>query len=281
MVMIRSGRRLARIAHVGSITAMGRDLYSHRPRGPDPFQAKVSRRALFGLRMGGIAETEVDFERAGERLLALWDRGGHAPLLRAAKPAAEVVAGLARAGPADRVLELMAGDGHTRLLASGTRLPFGDRVFDVVVSAFGASQVPDPSLVAGELTRVLTPGGRLVLGAWSPRGLPGGFDGVVERVAPLPQGVPAPSAWGVQGVVRERLGSLLEGLELRARTVPIRFESPDDAFEAIAGATGLHGGGGGEARRQFDRLLASCNQSPSGVEIRARYLVTSGGVTPE
>jgi SAM-dependent methyltransferase len=260
---------------------MGRDLYSHRPRGPDPFQAKVSRRALFGLRMSGIAEAEVDFERAGERLLAAWDRAGHAPLQRAAQPAAEVVAGLAQAGSGDRVLELVAGDGNARLLVSGTRLPHEDAAFDVVVSAFGASQVPDPSLAAGELTRVLGPGGRLVLGAWSPRGLPGGFDSVVERVAPLPQGVPAPSAWGVQGVARERLEPHLDGLELRARTVPIRFGSPDVAFEAIAGATGLDGGGRGGARRQFDRLLASCNQSPSGVEIRARYLVVSGRVTPE
>jgi SAM-dependent methyltransferase len=260
---------------------MGRDLYSHRPRAPDPFQAKVSRRALFGLRMSGIAEAEVDFERAGERLLAVWDRGGHAALLRAAQPAAEVVAGLARAGPADRVLELVAGDGNARKLASGLRLPNEDAEFDVVVSAFGASQLPDPSLAAGELTRVLSPGGRLVLAAWLPRGLPGGFDTVVQRVAPLPQGVPAPSAWGVEGVARERLEPLLEGLELRARTVPIRFESPDAAFEAIAGATILGGDGQGEARRQFDRLLASCNQSPSGVEIRARYLVASGRATPE
>jgi SAM-dependent methyltransferase len=252
---------------------MTRDLYGHRPR---PQESRLSRRALLGLGMGGAALAEVDYAAAGERLLRVWDRAGHLALLKAAEPAAQAVAALAEAGPADHVLHVLPGSPDTRTLVTGGRLPHEDGGFDAVISAFGASCIPDASLAATELARVVRPGGRVVIAAWSPRGLPGGFDALVERIAPLPQGVPSPGDWGLERIARERLAPLLEGLEVRARSVPLRFEDADAAFEAIAGATVLDEPGRSAARPGFDRLLASCNESHTAVEIRARYLVSRG-----
>jgi SAM-dependent methyltransferase len=255
---------------------MSRDLYSHRPPPPDPFDVKLSRRALFGLRMGGPAEAEIDYAAAEEKLIEVWDRGGHVPLLEASGPVREVVADLAAASPADSVLEIGAGDRDARTLAAGRRLPYDDGEFDAVVSTFGVSCLPDASWVVSELVRVLRRGGRAAIAAWTPRGLPGGFDEVAGSIEPLPQGVPSPSNWGMEAVVRERLAPWLDELELRARSVPLRFEDADAAFAAIAGAMPL----GSEARRlarpAFDRLLAAYSGGPSAVEIRARYLLALG-----
>jgi SAM-dependent methyltransferase len=255
---------------------MSRDLYSHRPAPPDPFDVKLSRRALLGLRMSGPAEAEIDYAAAGERLTAVWDRAGHLPLLEASDGVAEVVAGLAAAGQADSVLEIGAGDRGARTLAAGMRLPYDDGAFDAVVSTFGASYLPDASWVLSELVRVLRSGGRAAIAAWAPRGLPGGFDEVAGSVEPLPQGVPPPSLWGVEAVARERMAPWLDELELRARSVPLQFEDADAAFEAIAGATPLSSEGRRLARPAFDRLLAAYSGGPAAVEIRARYLLALG-----
>jgi SAM-dependent methyltransferase len=255
---------------------LSRDLYAHRPRGPGRLGARISRRALFGLRMGGLAQAEIDYAAAGERLIEVWDRGGHLSLLEASEPVTDVVAELAAVGPADSMLDIRAGDRDARTLAAGLPLPYEDGAFDGVVSTFGASYLPDVPLVVSELIRLLRPGGRLGLAAWSPRGLPGGLDRIVEQVDPLPQGVPSPSAWGVEAEARDRLAPLLDELELRARSLPLRFASASEAFGAIAAATPLAPGARAEVRPRFDRLLASCNESRAAVEIRARYLVMLG-----
>ena len=52
-------------------------------------------------------------------------------------------------------LPFVAGD--------GTRLPFGDAVFDAVTISFGLRNINDPDLALRELLRVTRPGGRLVV----------------------------------------------------------------------------------------------------------------------
>ncbi len=42
-------------------------------------------------------------------------------------------------------------------------LPFGDATFDTVVCALSLCAIPDPAAAIGEMKRVLTPGGRLLL----------------------------------------------------------------------------------------------------------------------
>ena len=210
----------------------------------------MSRRAFLGLASG---RAEIDYEAAAEQVRA----SDHEPLARAVAPVEAVL----REFAAGDVLELpMTAWRELDLQA----LPYPDGAFDAVISAFGAALAPRPRATAAELVRVVRPGGVVALAAWVPKGLPGRLDELLER----PEGVRAPSDWGRQDVMRERLAPLLEDLELRTRTVQLRF--PDaETFYGVLGAPARE-------RAALDRLLASCNNAVEAVEIDARYLVGLG-----
>ena len=63
--------------------------------------------------------------------------------------------------PADRALEWRQAD--------GTRLPFPDRAFDVVVCEFGLMFFPDKVVGVREAFRVLRPGGTYLFNVWDAR----------------------------------------------------------------------------------------------------------------
>jgi SAM-dependent methyltransferase len=266
----------------------------------------MSRRALLGLGFTARARADIDYDGVTERVRAGWERDGHEPLLRALEPVAEVLVELADVRAGQSVLDAAAGDGNVAAaaLARGAvvkacdlamtgrgrarvpdarwrvgdvqALPYADGEFDAVLSSFGAVYAPRARRTARELVRVARPGGVVALTAWVPRGLPGRLD---ELVA-LPDGVRPPSDWGVQAVARERLEPLLDGLELRTRTVQLRFEDADAFFAALLRPLDLDAGA---VRPWLDRLLASCNNAPPAfdgasraVEVDARYLVAIG-----
>ena len=152
--------------------------------------------------------------------------------------------------PVERVL----GEGGLRLpLGAPHELPYPDGRFESVRSCFGAAAAPLPRRMARELVRVVRPGGEVAMTAWAPRSLPGRLD---------------ECDWGRHEVMGERLGPLLEGLELRTRSVQLRFDDVD----ALAAAFGVDP----SLRPHFDRLVASCNNLTEGVEIDARYLIGVG-----
>jgi SAM-dependent methyltransferase len=285
----------------------GRDTYG-KPPPKEGGDSAISRRSLLRLRLSGHARRDIDYDSLTWRVCAPWDRDGHEPLLRQLEPAAELLADLTLVAPGKRVLDAAAGDGNVALAAARRgaevdacdlapsmvglgrarcpaaswrvadvqELPYDDGGFDAVLSSFGAHLAPNPRRAAEELVRVARPGGFVALAAWVPRGLPGRMDELVEPLAPLPDGVPRPDRWGVEAVARRRLGSLLEDLQLRTRTLPLRFDTPEAAFVALLRPHYLD-----EARREavrpaFERLLTSCNNRPPAVEIDARYLVAVG-----
>jgi SAM-dependent methyltransferase len=269
-------------------------------RSPARAQPGISRRSLLRLGWTPRARADIDYDGVTARVRAGWDAGGHEPLLRALEPVAEVACELAAVGPGERVLDVGAGDGNVAAaalargaavdacdlapamvelgrarvpaarwrVADAQALPYPDATFDAVISTFGAALAPRARLTARELVRVARPGGIVVLAAWVPKGLPGRLDELIE----LPDGVRPPADWGVRDVVTRRLEPLLEGLELRTRTVQLSFPGADAFFAALARPLGL----GDDARPAFDRLLASCNNLPDSVEVDARYLLTTG-----
>jgi SAM-dependent methyltransferase len=235
----RGFRKLAAVQH---------DLY-----GPPPAQRapRVSRRAFLGLRS---RRAGIEYDRATE-------------LVRAREHRA-----LARAvAPVDGVLrEFAAGDDVLELPLTAWQeldpqaLPYRDCSFDAVISAFGAALAPRPRRTAAELVRVVRPGGVVAIAAWVPKGLPGRLDELLER----PEGVRPPSDWGRREVMSARLGPLLDGLELRTRSVQLRFADADAFAAALQVPPGLRG--------ECDRLLASCNNAVERVEVDARYLLGMG-----
>ncbi|MDX6205203.1 MAG: hypothetical protein QOE76_2565 [Frankiales bacterium] len=92
-------------------------------------------------------------------------------------------------------------------VADAQALPFPDGSFDVVTSTFGAMFAPDQEATAGELLRVLRPGGRLGMANWTPASWVGEQFRLQADYLPPPPGVPAPAAWGTP----ERLAELFAG----------------------------------------------------------------------
>jgi SAM-dependent methyltransferase len=223
-----------------------RDVYEPPPPRATP---TVSRRAFLGL-----ARASTDYDGATAQVRAR----GHELLAGAVAPVEAVLRDLA---PGEAVLELPLTAWRELDLQA---LPFPDGAFDAVVSAFGAALAPRPRRTAGELVRVVRPGGVVAMAAWVPKGLPGRLDELFER----PEGVRAPSDWGRQEVMTARLEPLLEGFELRTRTVQLSYPDAESLYDALSAPA--------RVRPALDLLLASCNNLAEGVEIDARYLVGIG-----
>lgn len=109
-------------------------------------------------------------------------------------------------------------------------LPYADGSFDLVVSLIGAMFAPRPDVVASELLRVTRPGGRIVMGNWTPESFVGDFFRTVGRHAPPPD-MPSPLLWGDEATVRERFR---EGVaELQLTRLPYRFHHDDSPPEVV------------------------------------------------
>jgi SAM-dependent methyltransferase len=138
---------------------------------------------------------------AGERVLEVACGSGNAALA-AARRFCRVVgvdrdpALLARARRRAEAEALEA----TFLEGGADDLPLPDGAFEVVLSACGAMDTPEPERTAGELLRVCRPGGRIGLVGWTP-------DGYVGELWRALGHLPAPLPWGDRERLRELLGS--------------------------------------------------------------------------
>lgn len=198
--------------------------------------------------------------------------GSSEPAIRAAQAGARVVA-----------MELTEGlfDGERRAAAperlelrwmSGRvdALPFGDGTFDVVLSAFGTTFAACDDAVAGEITRVLRPGGRLVMFNWCRRGIVGRLFGGLSLW------------WGEEDHVRRAFAAT--GLELsleheiarRPLRPPATIDSVDPRMSVLVGAIAVRqlaerGGRWPVVRAELDRLQRAEGESADG-----HYLVVLG-----
>ena len=105
-------------------------------------------------------------------------------------------------------------------------LPYEDGSFDLVISLIGAMFAPRPEVVASELMRVCRPGGRIVMGNWTPEGFIGSFFRTIGKHLPPPSGIPSPLEWGSEDIVRERLKDGVSDLQLTKRDYAFRYPFP-------------------------------------------------------
>src|SRR5215213_2915069 len=98
-------------------------------------------------------------------------------------------------------------------------VPYDDDSFDAVVTMFGAMFAPRPELAAAELKRVCGPGGFIAMANWTPTGFIGQMFKIVgSHVAPPPN-VPSPILWGLEDVVRDRLGEGISSLQTNRQLI--------------------------------------------------------------
>jgi ubiquinone/menaquinone biosynthesis C-methylase UbiE len=118
----------------------------------------------------------------GERVLDIACGTGNAALLAAKAGAAVTGIDLARrlveAGRQRATAERLDVDFH---VGDAQALPFGDGSFDVAVSVFGIIFVSDARRAFSEVTRVLRPGGRALITAWTPDGAIAAMSGLFTR----------------------------------------------------------------------------------------------------
>jgi SAM-dependent methyltransferase len=114
--------------------------------------------------------------------------------------------------------------------ADAEALPFEDARFDCAGSVFGAMLAPRPEIVAGELFRVVRPGGSVGLTAWTPDGVMADMFALGRSFAPPPPGMPLSEQWGEEATARERLEPLASHVDFEPR----KLTWAGDGAEAFA-----------------------------------------------
>jgi SAM-dependent methyltransferase len=152
------------------------------------------------LNEGNKALLDAAAPRAGSRVLDVGFGGGYTLERVAPVVAPERVAGVELSEAMIAAVRDRCGDAFDLRLADAAALPFPDASFDVVLSVSTIYFWPDPTRVLAEMTRVLKPGGRVVLGYRS---------GLVFRMTPL-------TWFGFRLHGDRRIGQLLEEAGLAA-----------------------------------------------------------------
>lgn len=163
-------------------------------------------------------------------------------------------------------------------------LRYEDAAFDVVYSLIGAMFAPRPDRVAAELVRVCRPGGRIVMGNWTPGGFVGQMFKTTGKHVPPPAGMPSPVLWGDEATVRERLRDGVAELSVTRKMYPFKYPFPPadvvEFFRTYYGPTNrafaaLDSDKDKQAalRNDLEQLWSEHNQaSDGGTELMGEYL---------
>jgi SAM-dependent methyltransferase len=226
--------------------------------------------------------------RPNEAVLDLGCGTGNAALL-----AAEHTGEVTGVDPAARLLEIARaqaareGKKVTFLPGEAASLPVGDRAVDVILSVFALIFVPDPGAAAAEMSRVLAPGGRIVLSAWIPAGamfeMTSAAAVAVGQAVGAPQG-PAPFAWEQRDALLDLLGPHGFSVEVTRHALAFTASSAreflDDQAQhhpmAVAGLGVLEQLGQAQAlRARLLAILQDGNEDAGKFRVTSRYVVAT------
>lgn len=208
----------------------------------------------------GTASPDINALKA--RMRESWMAGDFGVIARYAEAAEEEFIDQLQLKPGARVLDVACGTGNTAIPAAqkgasvtgvdiasnllaqarqraqqagvsaefregdAEQLDFPEASFDVIISVFGAMFAPRPERVAAEFLRVCRPGGTIAMGNWTPTGFVGKIFAVTAKHVPPPPGIPAPSLWGDENVVRERFGKGAKQITCKRRTCDFAYPFP-------------------------------------------------------
>jgi SAM-dependent methyltransferase len=212
---------------------------------------------------------------AGDRVLDVAAGTGNVAM-RAAARGARVIAcdisprmvqlGRARTGPAVEWIEADVED-----------LPLPDATVEVALSAFGVIFAPRPEVALSELHRVLAPGGRLGLTAWTVDGWIAERARIVRQFVPPDPAAPDSLSWGDAGVLERRLSTEFTDVRIERRSLPWHFDSGAALTEFLTAHSPAHVAAMQEAGDRADEMVAAIEKhaSPDGgpVRIEAEYLL--------
>jgi len=247
-----------------------------------------------------------------------WMAGDFGVIARYAEAAEEEFVARLKVTPGTRVLDVACGTGNTAIPAAqagakvtgvdiapnliaqaqqrarqagvtaefregdAEQLSFPDAVFDVVISVFGAMFAPRPERVASELLRVCRPGGTVAMANWTPSGFVGKMFAMNAKHVPPPPGIPAPSLWGDENVVRQRFGSAAGQIKFARVMCDFRYPFPPadvvQLFRNYFGPTKvafsrLDADGQAAMAADLERMWIEHNQATDGTTlIPAEYL---------
>jgi SAM-dependent methyltransferase len=126
----------------------------------------------------------------------------------------------------------------TYVVGDCENLDFADASFDKAASTCGIMFAPDHEATAGELARVMRPGGRIALANWT---LEGGLGRMFGMMAPFqpkpPEGVGSPFAWGNEAHVESLLGDAFD-LDFERHVSVYRTESGEEYWEVFSTSYG-------------------------------------------
>jgi SAM-dependent methyltransferase len=213
-------------------------------------------------RRGASAEAP-DFEAIKQRQRATWASGDYAIIGSTLQAVGEELAENIDLRSGERVLDVAAGNGNATLasarrfaavtgvdyvpqlldkaaaraeaegfgielrVADAESLPFPDASFDVALSVFGAMFAPDQARAAGELVRVVRPGGRIGLAAWTPDGFIGALLRTVSEYVQPPAGLRPPTLWGEADHLDALFGDGAAAMRCTRRVFNFRYRSAE------------------------------------------------------
>ena len=184
--------------------------------------------AVIGIRLQIVGEllAEAADVRADERVLDVASGNGNATLA-AARRFAVVTATDYVPHLLDKTAARAQADGLKVQcqVADAESLPFDDASFDVALSTFGVMFTPNHNRAADELLRVVRPGGRIGLAAWTPDGFIGELFRLVGRYVPPPPGLRSPARWGDEPYLVELFGRQAADIQCTHRTYSFRYRS--------------------------------------------------------
>jgi SAM-dependent methyltransferase len=234
------------------------------------------------------AEVVVDTAdpTAGETVVDVGCGTGNGALL-AAKRGARVIG----VDPAERLLEVAAAAADDRDLdaefvpGEAASMPISNAEADAVISVFGVIFAPDPGAAAGEMARITSSAGRIVISAWIPDGAISRAVRMTAETVAQATGQPPPAPrfpWHE----REALQELFEPHDMQATLTEhrISFSAPSprqfvdiesqDHPVAVAARPALERAGrAGELREGLLSLYEEANEDPAGFRVTSRYVV--------